>query len=165
MIELASRVPDHGKLHPWRFVHVPRTAREDFAALLRTAYLKSNPQPGRLEIEANDKFARQAPELIVLVSAPRPHKIPIWEQELSCGAACLNLLMAAAAFGYCGGWVTGWATYSDEVTRAFAGEGERIAGFMFIGTAGAALEERERPEVDDVFVTWSPQNELLASGT
>src|SRR5438045_1459301 len=68
IIALASRSPDHGKLHPWRFVHVPRSARTDFAALLQRAYLKDRPSPGRLEIEANEKFAHQAPELIVVLS-------------------------------------------------------------------------------------------------
>lgn len=156
MIALASRVPDHGKLHPWRFVHVPRSARSDFAALLQRAYLKNNPSPGRLEIEASEKFAHQAPELVVLVSTPRIHKIPVWEQELSCGAVALNLLLAASALGFCAGWVTGWATYSDEVRSAFGSGTDRIAGFIFIGSAGAPLEERDRPELNDVFVQWQP---------
>lgn len=154
IVALASRSPDHGKLHPWRFVHVPRAGRDEFAALLRHAYLKNNPSPGRLEVEANDKFAHQAPELIVMLSTPRESKIPVWEQELSCGAACLNLLMAAAALGYGAGWVTGWAAYSEEVRAAFAGEGERLAGFIFIGTAGAPLEERDRPAFEDIFAEW-----------
>jgi nitroreductase len=152
IIALASRSPDHGKLHPWRFVHVPRSARGAFAALLQRAYLKSNPSPGRLEIEATEKFAHQAPELIVIVSTPRESRIPAWEQELSCGAACMNLLLAAAALGYCAGWVTGWAAYSNEVAAAFAG---RIAGFVFIGTAGAALEERDRPPFEEIFTEWT----------
>ena len=155
MIALASRSPDHGKLHPWRFVHVPRSARAEFAALLQRAYLKDRPSPGRLEIEANDKFAHQAPELVVALSTPQTSKIPAWEQELSCGAACLNLLMAATALGYAAGWVTGWAAYSDEVRDAFGGESERIAGFIFLGTAGAPLEERDRPALDEVFSEWS----------
>src|SRR6266567_1276128 len=87
MIALASRSPDHGKLHPWRFIHVPRSARAEFAVMLQRAYLKDRPSPGRLEIEANEKFAHQAPELVVALSTPRATKIPAWEQELSCGAA------------------------------------------------------------------------------
>jgi nitroreductase len=154
IIALASRTPDHGKLHPWRFVHIPRSARAEFAALLHRAYKANNPDPGRLEIEASEKFAHQAPELIVVVSAPRVHKIPVWEQELSCGAACMNLLSAAAALGFCGGWVTGWATYSEVVREGFCGPGERLAGFIFIGTAGAELEERDRPALDQVMQEW-----------
>jgi nitroreductase len=154
MIALASRSPDHGKLNPWRFVHVSRAMRGEFAALLQSAYTKDRPSPGRLEIEANEKFAHQAPELVVVLSTPRESKIPAWEQQLSCGAACLNLLTAATALGYGAGWVTGWAAYSDEVRAAFGGEGDRIAGFVFIGTPGGPLEERDRPMLEDVFFEW-----------
>src|SRR3954466_9310017 len=108
ILEVAARTPDHGKLHPWRFVHVPRARRADFAALLQAAYRAANPTPGRLEIEANARFAHQAPELVVALSSPTPGiKIPVWEQELSCGAACMNLLLAAHAAGFAAGWVTG----------------------------------------------------------
>jgi nitroreductase len=154
IIGIAARSPDHGKLHPWRFVHVPRSARDDFAALLHRAYRVNAPDPGRLEIEATEKFAHQAPELIVVLSAPRESKIPVWEQQLSCGAACMNLLSAAAALGFCGGWVTGWAAYSDMVRDAFGGPSERIAGLIFLGTAGVELEERDRPESAEVMFEW-----------
>ena len=151
------RSPDHGKLHPWRFVHVPADARDAFAELLESAYLADNPEPGRLEIEATDRFARQAPTLIVALSSPVPeHKIPAWEQQLSCGAACMNLLLAAHAMGFAGGWVTGWAAYSPAVLRAFGSEHERIAGFIFLGTPGIELEERPRPEFGEVVSEWSP---------
>lgn len=157
ILEVAMRSPDHGKLHPWRFVHVPADARDAFAELLQKAYLVDNPEPGRLEIEATDRFARQAPTLIVAISSPVPeHKIPAWEQQLSCGAACMNLLLAAHAMGFAGGWVTGWAAYSPAVLRAFGNENERIAGFIFLGTPGIELEERPRPDYDEVVSKWSP---------
>jgi nitroreductase len=157
ILEIAMRSPDHGKLHPWRFVHIPVDRRADFAALLQRAYLAENPTPGRLEIEANARFAHQAPELVVALSSPTPgHKIPLWEQQLSCGAACMNLLLATHAMGFAAGWVTGWAAYSDEVLAAFGAPPERIAGFIFIGTPGADLEERLRPEPDAVISTWAP---------
>lgn len=157
IIGIAARSPDHGKLHPWRFVHVAKTQREAFAAMLQSAYRVDNPAPGRLEIEATERFARQAPELIVALSSPTPgHKIPAWEQELSCGAACMNLLLAAHASGFAGGWVTGWAAYSDAVLRAFGAPPERIAGFIFLGTPKVELEERLRPELDDVYSLWRP---------
>ena len=112
---------------------------------------------GRLEIEANERFARQAPELVVALSSPTPdHKIPVWEQELSCGAACMNLVLAAHAHGFAAGWVTGWAAYSPTVLAAFGAPPERIAGFIFVGTPGAALEERLRPEPDEVVSQWAP---------
>ena len=156
ILEIALRSPDHGKLHPWRFVHVPQHRRDAFAALLQRAYLKENPDPGRLEIEANERFARQAPELIVALSSPQPQaKIPLWEQQLSCGAACMNLLLATHALGYAAGWVTGWAAYSDAVLAAFGAPPERIAGFIFLGTPGVELEERPRPEFDEVASEWT----------
>ena len=155
ILSLAMRVPDHGKLHPWRFVHVAQQQREAFAGLLDRAYRVDNPAPGRLELEANNRFARQAPVLIVALSSPTEgHKIPVWEQQLSCGAACFNLELAALARGYAAGWVTGWAAYSPMVLAAFGAPPERIAGFIFIGTSAAELEERMRPDYDEVVSEW-----------
>lgn len=160
ILTIAMRTPDHGKLHPWRFVHVPADRRADFAVLLDRAYRIDNPAPGRLEVEANERFAHQAPELVVVLSAPVPDsKIPLWEQELSCGAAFMNLALAAHALGFAAGWVTGWAAYSDAVRDAFGRPGERIAGFVFLGTPGVELEERPRPEYDAVVSEWTPDNE------
>lgn len=157
ILAIAMRAPDHGKLHPWRFVHIARDRRDDFTALLDAAYRIDNPDPGRLEIEANERFARQAPELVVALSSPTPgHKIPVWEQQLSCGAACMNLVLAAHAMGYAAGWVTGWAAYSPAVLAAFGALPERIAGFIFIGTPGAELEERLRPAFGEVVSEWEP---------
>lgn len=157
MIEMASRTPDHGKLNPWRFVHVPRERRADFAALVQRASLIEDPDPAPGRIEANEQFAHQAPELIVVIFSPvSGTKIPLWEQELSCGAACMNLLSAAAAFGYAGGWITGWPTYSEEIRRAFVSGDQKLAGFFFIGTPGRPLEERPRPAFEDVASTWQP---------
>ena len=156
ILGIALRSPDHGKLHPWRFIHIPRGRRADFAALLDRAYRAGNPEPGRLELEANERFAHQAPELIVALSSPTPGiKIPVWEQELSCGAACMNLVLAAHASGFAAGWVTGWAAYSPRVLAAFGTPPERIAGFIFLGTPGVELEERPRPEFDAVVSEWS----------
>jgi nitroreductase len=158
ILAVAIRSPDHGKLHPWRFVHVPKGRRDAFAQLLDRAYRIDNPAPGRLEIEANERFARQAPELIVALSSPAEgHKIPLWEQQLSCGAACMNLCLAAHAIGFAAGWVTGWAAYSPAVLAAFGRPPERIAGFLFLGTPGNELEERMRPDYDEVVSEWAPK--------
>jgi nitroreductase len=157
ILEIAMRTPDHGKLHPWRFVHVASDRRDAFAAMLQHAYRVDNPAPGRLEVEAVDRFARQAPELVVILSSPTPgHKIPVWEQELSCGAAMMNLHLAAHAIGYVAGLVTGWAAYSDEVLSAFGAPPERIAGFIFLGTAAVELEERLRPQYGEIVSEWTP---------
>jgi nitroreductase len=94
---------------------------------------------------------------VVVVSAPvADHKIPVWEQELACGAAAMNLLLAAHALGYVGGWVTGWRTYSERVRQAFCEPGERIAGFVFIGHPARELEERDRPALQEVWQPWQP---------
>jgi nitroreductase len=159
IFEIAARIPDHGKLSPWRFIHVPKGRRGELQALLERAYRADNPAPGRLEIESIERFARQAPELVVLLSAPvAGTKIPLWEQQLSCGAAGMNLLNAVHALGFAAGWVTGWATYSQIVRDAFATSPEdRIAGFIFIGTPAVALEERPRPPLDLVASEWVPR--------
>jgi nitroreductase len=156
ILEAAIRVPDHGKLAPWRFITVHGEQRDAFAALLERAYRETKPEPGRLELQAIDDFARQAPTLVVAISAPaHASHIPIWEQELSAGAACMNLLWAVHAEGFVGGWLTGWAAYSEMVRDAFAPEG-RIAGFLFIGTPGREPEERPRPHFESVVSRWDP---------
>jgi nitroreductase len=161
ILAIAARTPDHGKLAPWRFVHVARDRRGAFAAMLEAAYRAGKPgeEPGRLEIEAVERFATQAPELVIVISsAIEGTKIPVWEQELSCGAACMNLLHAAHALGFAGGWVTGWAAYSKDVLAALGGsEGERVAGFLFLGTPDGELDERPRPDMAFVAREWVPK--------
>lgn len=157
ILEIAARTPDHGKLFPWRFVHVARNRRSAFAEMLQAAYRGGKPEgPTRPEIEAVQRFATQAPELVILLSSPiEGHKIPAWEQELSCGAAAMNLLHAASALGFGGGWVTGWAAYSPAVLEALGGRSpERIAGFFFLGTGSVEPEERPRPVLEDVVREW-----------
>ena len=95
--------------------------------------------------------------LVVTLSSPAiASQIPQWEQELSCGAACMNLLAAAHAMGFVGGWLTGWPSYSDAVRNAFGRAHERIAGFIFIGSPSRDLEERPRPAFDDKVERWNP---------
>src|SRR3954467_1857834 len=94
MVRVAARTPDHGKLAPWRFIIVPDDKRQLLADIITTAYFTEKPDAGRLEIEAQVQFATQAPALIVVMSSPKDSKIPLWEQELSAGAACMNLLHA-----------------------------------------------------------------------
>lgn len=155
MLEIAIRTPDHGKIFPWRFVIVGTDQRAALAALLEQAYRAERPEAGRLEIESMHQFAHQAPALLVALSSPRvSSKIPVWEQELSAGAAVMNLLHAAHALGFAGGWLTGWPSYSDAVRDAFGSAPERIAGFVFIGTPAAPLSERPRPEYGDVVAHW-----------
>ncbi|BBD96863.1 nitroreductase [Sphingobium amiense] len=155
MLEVALRTPDHGKLSPWRFVIVPPEKRDALARLLEDAYLAEKPDAGRLELEAMRQFAHQAPTLVVALSAPvAGSKIPVWEQELSAGAAIMNLLHGAHALGFAGGWLTGWPSYNETVRAAFGGDGEKIAGFVFIGTPGRPQEERPRPDYVSIVSIW-----------
>nr|WP_295371110.1 nitroreductase [uncultured Sphingosinicella sp.] len=157
ILSIATRVPDHGKLAPWRFVIIAKEDRSRLESLLMDAYRANNPEPARLEVEAVQRFAHQAPALVVALFKPvASSKIPLWEQQLSCGAALMNMLNAVHAFGFVGGWITGWAAFSEIVRSAFAAENEVIAGFIFIGTPAAPLEDRPRPPLDIVVTRWRP---------
>ncbi|MCH4151308.1 MAG: nitroreductase [Sphingobium sp.] len=158
MIEIATRTPDHGKLFPWRFVIVTTEQRPALSALLEDAYRAEKPDAGKAEIAAMHEFATQAPALVVVLSSPkRESHIPLWEQELSAGAAAMNLLHAVHASGFAGGWLTAWPAYSERVRDAFGEAHEKIAGFVFIGTPKKAQEERPRPEYDAVVSVWKPK--------
>jgi nitroreductase len=157
ILTIATRVPDHGKLTPWRFVTVGQDQRDAFAMLLCEALAEEDPDATDAHFAKEDEFAHYAGELVVLVSAPvEGHKIPVWEQQLSCGTVGMNLLFAAHALGFVAGWVTGWRAYSPRVNAAFCAPGERIAGFIFIGRPARELEERERPELSAVWRPWEP---------
>ncbi|MGE7206442.1 nitroreductase family protein [Sphingomonas sp. NPDC019816] len=156
ILRIAARTPDHGKLAPWRFVIVADDARAKLAEVITTAYRAERPQASATEIAALEQFAHQAPSLVVVLSAPRTGShIPLWEQELSAGAACMNLLHAAHAMGFAGGWLTGWPSFSDAVRDAFGQAPERIAGFMFLGTPGRPLDERPRPDMAAIVSHWT----------
>jgi len=160
ILGIAMRVPDHGKLSPWRFVVVGKEQRDHLAALLHKALQEEDESAGPAHHEKEDQFAQQGEALIVVLSSPiQSHKIPVWEQELSTGAAAMNLLIAAHALGYVGGWITGWRAYSPMVNAAFAGPGERIAGFIFIGSPGRELEERPRPDPAEIIRNWTPPSD------
>lgn len=155
ILRAATRVPDHGKLAPWRFVVVPDEGRGKLAETLETAYRSEKPDAGRLELQAMRDFAQNAPCLVVVMSHPNPAShIPLWEQQLSVGAVCMNLLNAAHAQGFVANWLTGWPAYSPAVREALGEPGELVAGFMFIGTPTKPLEERPRPALQDVVRYW-----------
>ncbi len=159
LLEAAIRVPDHGKLAPWRFVIVGHDQRVMLADAIEAAYVAATLDAGRLEREAMRQFAQQAPTLIVALSRPIVgHKIPQWEQELSAGAAIQNLCIAAHAQGFAANWLTGWPAYSDAVRALFGDDQCRIAGFIFVGTPSRPLEERPRPNYDDVVSNWGGPN-------
>jgi len=158
MLTAAARVPDHKKLAPWRFILFDGEARAKFGALLADVVQREDkmpPSPARLEAEAA-RFTR-VPLVVAVISRVTPNPAaPEWEQILSAGAVCMNLCHAAAASGFGYQWVTEWYGYSAGV-RAGLGmaENERIAGFVYIGTAKGKQPDRDRPSLDAITSRWS----------
>ncbi len=153
IITIAARTPDHGKLFPWRFVTI--TDRDALAALFKQAFVAANPGARSAQIDAIIAPVYMAPTLVVLMYSPQESpKIPLWEQQMSAGAVGMNLLHAAQAYGFVGSWITGWASYDPIVTAALCTSEERIAGFFYIGTTTAPLEERPRPELAMIRRNW-----------
>ncbi len=149
MLEIAARVPDHKKLAPWRFAVLEGDARAAFGESLMRICAVNEPDasPVRLETERT-RFLR-APVVVAVVSSPVAHPAaPEWEQLLSAGAVCLNLLHASVAMGFGAQWITEWYGYDDAVKAAFGLTGaERFAGFIYIGTPTERPADRERPDI------------------
>lgn len=156
ILSIGLRVPDHGKIAPWRFVVVEGDARERFSRSLVELYKAEKPNAPVLELQAISDFPLAAPVMVAVLSrVNRERTIPAWEQELSAGAACQNMLLAAHAMGFHAQWLTGWPAYADGVVERLGGtDGDKIAGYLFFGTVdGACLKERPRPALSDV--SWS----------
>ena len=154
LLRLAARVPDHGKLAPWRFILLQgehKTAlanRLEAIAATREDATKLIAKLGKL---------RTPPMGVAVVSSLQPGDIPDWEQLLSAGAVCTDLLHAAAAMGYGANWITDWYAYDAEAAALLGlGPQERIAGYVFIGTAAEAPAERVRPDVASLTSVWTP---------
>ena len=150
ILAAGMRAPDHGKLAPWRFILFEGEARHGMGRLLVEALRENEPEASeeRLAMERN-RFAR-APVVVAVVSRVREGiPIPVWEQELSAGAVCQNILIAAHSMGFVANWVTEWCAYDARVRERLGLKvGERIAGFIYIGTSAVPLEERVRPDPD-----------------
>lgn len=152
ILTIAARVPDHGKLAPWRFIVFEGEGRARAGAALAAVLAAADPAtPEKRLGEEQNRFLR-APLVVAVVSRAAPHvKIPEYEQLLSAAACCQNMLLAAAALGYGATWVTEWPTY-DEAARAALGlsSTEQLAGFIYMGTATQKLEDRPRPALAEV---------------
>jgi nitroreductase len=152
ILTAAARAPDHGKLFPWRFILFEGEARARAGEVLAECLAQSEPgaAPERLEMERG-RFLR-APVVVAVASRARESiPIPVWEQELSAGAVCQTMLIAATAMGFVANWLTEWCAFNALVKeRLGLKPGERIAGFVYIGTAAAPLEERVRPDMDKI---------------
>ena len=147
MLGIASRVPDHGKLTPWRFIVFTGEARLAAGEIIAQTFRanRADATPEQIEFEGK-RFAR-APLVIAVVSSAAPHgKIPEWEQQLSAGASAMSLVIAAHAMGFAASWITEWYAYDRRVLdKLGVAANERIAGFVHIGRAAKPPEERERP--------------------
>lgn len=154
LLTAALRVPDHGRMTPWRFIILEGDAK---AALADRLDLLAAEREDAMKARAGIKKLRTPPLAIAVVSCAVEGRIPEWEQLLSAGALCQNVLLAATALGFGGNWVTGWYAY-DERARAMLGLGaeERIAGFILIGTALESAPERPRPAVETVTSWFDP---------
>jgi nitroreductase len=152
LLTIASRVPDHGRLSPWRFIIIEGEARARIGEAIASAFRADQPDAdeGKVAFERN-RLAR-APLVIAVVSRARPHaKIPEWEQVLSAGAVCMNLLTAAAALGYGASWITEWYAFDRRVLDAMGlAADERIAGFVHIGSTAEKPADRPRPALADI---------------
>lgn len=155
LLTIASRVPDHGKLTPWRFIVFSGDARLAAGSVIAEAFRKNRADatPEQIEFERN-RLAR-APLVIAVVSRAAPHvKIPEWEQELSAGASAISLVLAAHSMGYAASWLTEWYAYDRAVLGGLGlSPSERIAGFVHIGTPAKPPEDRDRPKLETI-VTW-----------
>ncbi|HMN70255.1 MAG TPA: nitroreductase [Rhodoblastus sp.] len=160
LLTIATRVPDHGMLEPWRLIVIEGDARRRLGERLAPIFVAEN---ATMEQEKREKFAStiarvftHAPLVVVVVSRVDPAaRISAWEQELSAGAVCMNLLHAAGALGFAGSWLTGWTAYS-EGARGVLGlsQGEKIAGVIHIGAPKEAPADRKRPDLDAIATWW-----------
>jgi nitroreductase len=152
LLTIASRVPDHGKLSPWRFIVFEGSARNAIGETIAEAFRSDRPDATADQIEFERKRLARAPLVIAVVSRAAPHvKIPEWEQVMSAGAATMNLVTAAHALGYAANWITEWYAYDPRILRAMGlADHERIAGFVHIGTPAKPPEDRPRPELSEI---------------
>ena len=152
LLTVASRVPDHGKLVPWRFIIFEGEARLAAGEAIVAAFCAKYPQAKPEHVEAERARLARAPLVIAVVSRAGPHvKIPEWEQVLSAGAAAMNVVHAAHALGFAANWMTEWYAYDRRVLDALGlAPNERIAGFVHIGRAAKPTEDRPRPPLTEI---------------
>lgn len=157
ILRAATRVPDHGKLAPWRFIVFQGEARAVFGERIAVLFREKLPDAIPELVEAERRRFLRAPVVVAVVSRAEGNaKVPEWEQILSAGAVCMNLLLAAHALGFAGSWVTEWLGYDEQVKPVLGlGEKERIAGFIYLGTPAVPLEDRPRPALETIVKYWT----------
>ena len=165
MLQTAVRVPDHGKLVPFRLLRIQGHARHALGEALAARTLQRDPQAPAAAVEKDRARFSHAPLIITVIARLTPgHKVPEQEQLLSAGCVCFALLQSAQALGFGAQWLTGWAAY-DEVIGTTLGlqPHEKVAGFIHIGTAKIAVPERERPDAGALLSDWNPPGASLSN--
>lgn len=152
LLRLAARAPDHGKLSPWRFIVLEGAGKAGFAERLEGL----SRDRGDPTLAAKLAKLKTPPLAVAVVSSPKAATIPEWEQVLSAGAVCTNLLHAALAMGFGANWITDWYSYDPDATAILGlAEGERVAGFVLMGTPREPPLERERPNLEPLVTRWT----------
>lgn len=157
ILKIAARVPDHGKLSPFYFIVFEGQARADFGKKLREFWAADYADATEEQLQNEENRFMQAPVVVAVVSRIREAKIPAWEQMMSAGACCYNLCLAANAYGFGTNWLTHWYCFDKRVHDLLGLEEGRdnIAGFIYMGTATATQEDRERPDLDKIVNYWT----------
>ena len=157
ILEIGSRVPDHKKQVPWRFLTFEKNTRGKFGKILRTIFAKNNPKTNEKILDFEENRFLRAPLVIAVISTADKDnpKVPEWEQILTAGAVCQNILIASNAMGYASQWLTEWYAYDKVVLKELnLNPNERIAGFIYIGTASKQPKERGRPDLANLVKKW-----------
>jgi len=156
LLTVAARVPDHRRLAPWRFLVFEGSQRSAFNQRAVEIQKREAPEATETMLADTANYFTRAPVVVAVISSPdMTHKTPVWEQELSCGAVCHNLLLAANASDWAGCWLTEWIAFSAGI-NALLGltEHERVAGFIYLGTAAESPQERMRPDISTKITRW-----------
>lgn len=159
ILRAGARVPDHGKLAPWRFILFKGEARTAFGEEMARIYAAAQPGATADQIAFEANRLTRAPVVVAVISRVTPGiKIPEWEQLLSAGAVCQNMLVAATALGFGAQWLTEWYAFDAEVNAALGlGENEKVAGYLYFGSESVAKDERPRPELSEITSEWMPK--------
>ncbi len=156
ILTAATRVPDHGKLTPWRFITFQGDARGRFGAQMAKLFREANPNAIEEILAFEARRFERAPVVIAVISRAEGNaKVPEWEQVLSAGAVCMALNLAAHALGFTASWLTEWPAYDARVKSVLGlSEKERVAGFIYLGTPAVPLEDRPRPALETIVTAW-----------
>ena len=158
MLQTAVRVPDHGKLVPFRFLRIDGDARHALGEALVARALDLDPHASSATLEKDRARFSHAPLIVTVIARlDARHKVPEQEQLLSAGCVCFTLLQAAQALGFGAQWLTGWAAYDTTICGILGVQpGERIVGFIHIGTPAMEAPERDRPDAAALLSDWDP---------